>query len=327
MKRLVKGVAVSILTMAASSPERHVQRRAELKNSAAMHDGKTMLKHELTPLEHAQFLHEKQEGVIQLKAREDLRLNVKGAELKNGDPLILYPCTPRAHEHFKLRGNMIRVTAKNDFCLNVEGGVDAGNKIITWPCAQDGRKKPHEEFVFDDIGRIHPAKHNEFCMNAKEGVGLGAELILWHCADDAQPNELFEFSSGVIRSKHKPELRFNVQGGSIAESAPLIMWRCEADKHEVFEFTERGQMRLRTKPDMCLHAEGGLIPGRGIVLWPCSINDPVPDNELFSYDEEKNLVYAVAEPNLVFTVKLSNSTEFNMGDQIILWPLKYKTEL
>lgn len=271
-------------------------------------------------------MYDRGEGVLQFKARAKLRLVVKGDSMAQGNPLILDECVPRTHELFKLKGEVLRATANGDHCLDVEGGVEAGNKIIAFPCPKD-KKTLHEEFEFDELGRIRLARNNDFCVNARGGIGLGAELILWHCGETAQPNELFELAGGVVRALHNPDLHFNIRGGDITKSAPLVLWRCEASQHAIFEFTERGQVRPKASPELCLNAEGGLEPGRSIVLWPCSTQKVVPHNEFFSYDEEKQLIYAATEPNLVFTADIAKATDFQSGDRIMLWPLQYKTEL
>jgi len=307
--------------------ERARDRQAELQREAVWHDGKTELKHHRTPQQETQFLYDEKEGVITLRDKGVLRLNAKGSKMEEGDPLILYPCSAHMHELFKLRGNLIRVAANHDFCLNVEGGANKGNKIVTWTCAQDGKKQDHEDFIFDDVGRIRLKKKSDMCINAKEGISLGAELILWPCADEEQPNEVFELKHDMIRSSYKPEFHFNIKGGNLSHSSPLILWRCDAANHEKFEFTERGQVRAKLKPRMCLNAEGGLQPGNRIILWPCTTSGPVPDNEFFYYDKERLLIYSAVDPNLVMTARNVEGVEFALGDHIIIWPLKYKTEV
>jgi len=184
----------------------------------------------------------------------------------------------------------------------------------------------HEDFIFDDVGRIRLAQKHELCVNVKHGVSLGAELILWPCQDDEQPNELFELRHDMIRSKVYPEFHFNIQGGNLSHPTPLIMWRCDAATHEMFEFTDRGQVRSKSMPHMCFNAEGGLHPGRGIVMWPCTTVGPVPDNEYFLYSEKTQVIYAAVDPTLVFTVSHAGGEDLNSGDGLMLWPWKYQTE-
>eukprot|EP00930_Biecheleria_cincta_P098846 TRINITY_DN90495_c0_g1_i1.p1 TRINITY_DN90495_c0_g1~~TRINITY_DN90495_c0_g1_i1.p1 ORF type:complete len:319 (+),score=66.58 TRINITY_DN90495_c0_g1_i1:71-958(+) len=275
--------------------------------------------------EHAKFVFD--DGLIKLQADESLRLNVKGGA-NPGDGVILWPCNAHAHESFDLMEGGIKVRY-SQLCLNAEGGPNPGARIVTWPCGQDGEKVEHEEFQMGSDGRITLSKHPHLCINVKgSDFNHGGELILWPCGNDEEDaavaaNEEFIYKQeeGLIQLKAKPEFHFNVAGGILDNSSHLNLYTCQGHSHEIFEFVDE-RVRLRYKPSSCLNAEAGLGAGHRIVAWPCE--EEPQDNERFAYDPDRNVIYAVAQPDLVFNVKHAN---VNAGTDIVLWYIDDKTEL
>merc|ERR1712217_309627 len=148
------------------------------------------------------------------------------------------------------------------------------------------------------------------------GIQLGAELVLWPCG--AEPNhkhDVFVYKDGLIQLKSDPDYHFNAQGGDVTSSVPVVLWRCEPSKHEVFEFTyPDNRMRLKHKSEMCVNAEGGLAQGSRLIVWPCA--PEVDVNERFIYDETNQVISPQAIRTLAYNVKGGNVQN---GGEVILW--------
>jgi len=259
--------------------------------------------------------------VIELLEKPELRLNVKGGGMEPGDPLVLWPCSPHMHEIFNITGGSIHLVANMDLCLNAEAGVSRGTRIITWPCAQDGVKVPHEDFVLGADGRIRVAAHPDMCIAVKgDTVQNGAEIVLLPCLEDNRTTgrDVFSYNGGMIQVAARPSYHFNVKGGDVAKlNSPLVLWGCEPSNHEVFERTDDKRLRLKRKPDLCVNAAHGVGHGASLIAWPCDKNEAQP-NEQFEYDEKLQIIYSVAMPHLVFNAKGGGMQQ---GDEIVLWPL------
>jgi len=268
-------------------------------------------------VKHSQFKYQKESGTIELVADPSLRLNVAGGELKQGDPLVLFPCVPQAHELFTLEDGVIKLQHSQSLCLNAAGTND-GAKIVIWHCGQPGDRVVHPEFVLGKDGRIRLRQRPKMCINAGSGrLTMGTHLMLFPCATDtAHPNEVFVFKDGLIQLKFQPTLHFNIMGVEMALSSEVVLWSCQASSHEIFEFRE-GRLHMKNQPDMCITAEGGVVNGHRLVAWPCSTDVPA-SNELFSYDAERQVIYSGDDPNMGFNVK---GGVMSAGGQIILWPL------
>lgn len=275
--------------------------------------------------DHAKFLVD--DGVIRLEGDRSLRFNVAGG-IEEGNPLILYPCAPHSHEVFDISEGVIRLHHAPSICLNAEAGANAGANIVTWHCPQPGAEvHENEEFVFADNGQIHLKLNRNMCLNVPEGrFSLGTKLILFPCQEDAtdNQNEIFEFHDGLIRVKAKPTFHLNIEGANLSASNNVVLWECQPNAHEVFEFTDMGQIRMKNQKNMCVNAEGGLRAGARMIVWPCSGEETVPPNEHFAYDAEAHVIYAVDAPSLGFNVKEADKA---MGGEIILWPLSHGDEL
>jgi len=125
----------------------------------------------------------------------------------------------------------------------------------------------------------------------------------------------------LIQLKANPEFHFNVAGGILDNTSHLNLYSCQAHGHEIFELVDE-RVRLKYKPSLCLNAEAGLGAGHRVLVWPCE--DEPQENERFAYDPDRNVIYAVAQPDLVFNVKHANTAA---GTEIVLWHIGDKEEL
>lgn len=255
-------------------------------------------------------------GVIELVDNPQLRINVKGGAMNKGDRLILWPCSPHDHELWDVEDYVIKLRG-SPLCLNAEGGARPGARIVTWPCSHRGVTEPHEEWTFDEDGRIRLVEHPEFCISVRGGlVEVGANLILWKCGNDpGHAHDIFVNTGGLIQLKANRDFHLNAQGGDLLNSALVVLWKCTPAKHEIFEFTwPDNRMRLKHKPEMCVNAEGGLGQGNFLIVWPCHEEPEV--NERFVYDRERQVIHPQVIPTLAFNVKGGNTQN---GGELILW--------
>lgn len=256
-------------------------------------------------------------GAIELIANPALRLNVKGGAMKEGDPLILWPCSAQKHELFDMADGVIKLRTNPVLCLNAEGGPNIGARIVTWPCAHRGTTDPNEEFSLGRDGRIRLRTHPNLCINVKGGaITMGAEIVLWACTEgDNSTNDKFVYQDGLFQLQANQDFHLNCAGGDVTNTSSLVLWRCEPSLHEIFEFTfPESRIRMKHKPEMCVNAEGGLGPGARLIIWPCQ--PEVQFNERFVYDKEREVIHPMAIPTLAFNVKGGNVAN---GGEIILW--------
>lgn len=262
-------------------------------------------------------------GLLELVADKSLRLNVAGGQLQHGDPLVLYPCGAHSHELFALEDGKIKLQANPGMCLNAEGGIVDGAKIVTWHCGTPTATSENEEFFMGRDGRIRLRRHKDKCINVQNGEAkAGAQLILYPCSDDdTTHNDVWEFEDGIIKLKHNPELHLNVAGGDIHNSSDVVLWGCQASRNEVFEF-HGNRLRLAQVPDLCINSEHGVGANARLVAWPCHDDGEQP-NELFRYDEDRQVVVSLVDENLAFNVR---GAAMHAGSEIVLWPLKEGTD-
>lgn len=266
---------------------------------------------------HMQFIFDTS-GVIQMKNNKDLRLNVKGGDLKHGDPIVLWTEQEENHEQFTEENGFIKLKTNPGMCLNIEGGLSVGHNLVTWPCGESTSAHPNEQFQFAKGGRIHPKSDSNLCLNVKAAdFQPGAEIVLWKCEGSGHAHELFKQDGSRIHVLNHPELHFNVAGGDISTpGAKVVLYNDHPSTHEVFEIFE-GRIHLKQHTELCLNAEGGLSVGHRIVLWPCS---PVPaENELFHLDKATGAIVSSRMPELAFNAAGGG---MNLGDEIVLWNIK-----
>merc|ERR1712110_682012 len=83
-------------------------------------------------------------------------------------------------------------------------------------------------------------------------------------------NEIFTYNDGIIRLQAEPSLHFNVAGADLENSSSkLVLWNCQPGRNEVFELDFEGRLRLKQAPGLCLNVQGGLAPGRPLIVWHC----------------------------------------------------------
>jgi len=192
-----------------------------------------------------------------------------------------------------------------------------GARIVTWPCAHRGFPESHENFEHGQDGRIRLKAHPEMCINVKQGrVALGTEVVLWKCGEeDSHSHDKFVYQDGLIQLQSQRDFHLNVAGGDITNSAAIVVWNCAPAVHEVFEFTfPENRIRMKHKPEMCINAEGGLVQGARLVLWPCHA-DPEP-HERFVYDKVRQVIHPQYVNTLGLNVKGGNMQN---GGEVILW--------
>lgn len=132
-------------------------------------------------------------GLIKVKKFPDFHFNIVGGSLTEPAHLVLWVCHPGAHEVFefvkrqgdgdKLKGQ-VRLKLVPELCLNAEGGVGLGHRIVVWPCSEEGQ--PNEDFDYDPIRNvIYSAAHPNLGFNVKGGnTAPGGEIVLWSLVQD-----------------------------------------------------------------------------------------------------------------------------------------------
>jgi len=118
-------------------------------------------------------------GYIQVKAKPDFHFNVQG-EVKAGAGVVLWDCQAAAHEALEFtKDSRIRFKMGNEWCLNAENGVAAGNRIIAWRCAD--KPAANELFKYDAKRKVvYSVENPDLGFNAAGGtMQAGDEIVLW----------------------------------------------------------------------------------------------------------------------------------------------------
>jgi len=255
--------------------------RLNLKGSGAFEEqGAPLILWPCGPADHEQFKFE--DGLIKLKANEQLCLNVEGGA-GAGRLLNLYPCEHDGnrvpHEEFDMRSDgRISLKQEPNVCLNVKGGsITYGAEITTWPC---GTFAENEVFHFSKDGMISAKEKPDFHFNIQGDLTAGSRVWLWSC--EVGPHEAFEFTTDArIRMKMKNEYCLNAEGG-VAQGHRIIVWPCseEPQPNELFKY-EGNTIFSVTNPELGFNvAGGGMNPGDEIVLWTLSEESEDDSEEL-----------------------------------------------
>jgi hypothetical protein len=250
------------------------------------------------------------DGTFELEANRSLRINLGGKGQMRWAELA--PGKAARHEKFAFRNGAITLDVNPTICLGAEGGAIAeGARIRAQPCEAGAE---HQQFIMNRDGRIR-ASSQHICMSAREGaMSLGSEIVLGACAGDASA---FAHRGGKLsfRKPQRADLHFNIQGGSM--DGAVVLWKSEPAHSDQFEWSEAGQLRLKSRNQTCLIAQQGIVQGSQIIGWPCKAEgeEPTP-NELFGYDQARSVIYAKADPELVFNAK---GGKMAPGDHIVLW--------
>ena len=111
-------------------------------------------------------------------------------------------------------------------CLNVEGGVKLGARIIAWSCAGGA----NEKFVAD--GSWIKLAGTNYCLGA-ESRNKGAQIRLQQCNNNFSTQN-FAFSGMLI--KHNSGYCMNLSGAGWfgiqdAVGKPAILWDCQSNAY------------------------------------------------------------------------------------------------
>lgn len=114
-------------------------------------------------------------------------------------------------------------------CMNVEGGVRIGARVIGWPCAGGA----NEKFVADGSW-IKLAGTND-CLTAASR-SQGAELHLEPCSNNWQTQN-FAFSGNTI--KHNTGYCVDLKGAgwynlNDGQNKPVILWSCNGGRNQAW---------------------------------------------------------------------------------------------
>lgn len=120
--------------------------------------------------------------------------NVKGAETRDGTPVIQYPLSDRSNERWEsdaVGGGYYRFrSVSSDKCLNVAGGGNEdGARVIIYTCGNAANEL--WRFVRKGIGYQIVAKSSGKCLNVAGGVGVGNDLIQYTCTAAGVPNDVW----------------------------------------------------------------------------------------------------------------------------------------
>lgn len=255
-------------------------------------------------------------GVFKLLENPSLRLRFQFDEGDGlGQPLGLWPCMPQRHELFILTAGRIRPKHAPDMCLGESNDPDSWSIIATWRC--DTLSVEHFTMTID--GRIRPEGRRHVCLYLPEGW---IEPLMHTCTESAT-NEVFELADGLLRIKSHPDYHLSVDGGHLGVPGSVVMGACQAQTHEIFEFTKEYRLRLMKRKDRCIKAERGLEVGGRLILHHCPAERPTR-NEQFRYDPSSGAILALQKQTLGFSVKQANTLA---GGEIVLWPLSAGREL
>jgi len=133
---------------------------------------------------------------IELRFARDAAGNVQSLELHQGGQV--------------LRG-------QNGLCLDVSGGLRAGNPLIAYRCSGGDNQR----FTWTPYGEL---RAGSLCLDVEGGSQReGARVVAWECRD--QPNQKWAWDRGAIRSQYTG-MCLDIQGGRARSGQPVVMWPC-----------------------------------------------------------------------------------------------------
>jgi len=156
---------------------------------------------------------------------------------------------------------------------------------------------------------IKPKKNPLYCWNVEFGLNKGARVILWPCG--REPNALFRFAEGTLRTMELPELCFNKDPAK-KKTSSVVTGQCgekETWQWELFRDKVSGKHRIfREKGDsnLCLSVKT-VKHNAELSALPC---DDQPEHSLFTMDyvvpedqrgEEELLQVFEAKPSVPVT--------------------------
>eukprot|EP00927_Polykrikos_kofoidii_P079827 TRINITY_DN76662_c0_g1_i1.p1 TRINITY_DN76662_c0_g1~~TRINITY_DN76662_c0_g1_i1.p1 ORF type:complete len:369 (+),score=54.82 TRINITY_DN76662_c0_g1_i1:54-1109(+) len=126
-------------------------------------------------------------GFVRLKAHPNLHWNVVGGDLSSPSSVVLWWCQPRHHDQFEFtKDRRLRLTEHKHLCVEVDGGIATGRRLVVRPCAQ-GLPAPRELFAYDEMQQEVFSVHFPnlaFSVQATQealpaGAASGLEAVLW----------------------------------------------------------------------------------------------------------------------------------------------------
>jgi len=122
-----------------------------------------------------------------------------------------YPPTPAP-----VRGGQV-LRGQNGLCLDVSGGLRAGNPLIAYRCSGGDNQR----FTWTPYGEL---RAGSLCLDVEGGSQReGARVVAWECRD--QPNQKWAWDRGAIRSQYTG-MCLDIQGGRARSGQPVVMWPC-----------------------------------------------------------------------------------------------------
>ncbi|MGH4031182.1 RICIN domain-containing protein [Actinomycetota bacterium Odt1-20B] len=133
-------------------------------------------------------------------------------------------------------------------CLTVQGASKANGAVANqYRCVGAANQKWHLESTGGDPSGASVVLRNRNsgkCLTVHGGVGKGHKLTQWECL--GQDNQIFGYIPGMIRSTKlistpvTARLVVDVQGGSHADNAPVIMWRDHSRQNQMWDLSRKG---------------------------------------------------------------------------------------
>lgn len=109
------------------------------------------------------------------------------------------------------------IRGQNGLCLDVSGGLKAGNELIVFRCAGTD----NQQF---NSGRNGEMRVGNLCLDVANGNRSdGARVIAWECR--GQPNQSWSWSRGEIRSNLTGKC-LDIEGGRARSGQAVVMWPC-----------------------------------------------------------------------------------------------------
>ncbi|MDR6215723.1 lectin [Paracidovorax wautersii] len=118
-------------------------------------------------------------------------------------------------------GQLLR--GQNGLCLDVAGGLRAGNPLIAYRCAGGDNQR----FTWTPYGEL---RAGHLCLDVEGGSQReGARVIAWECRD--QPNQKWAWDRGSIRSQYTG-MCLDIQGGRARSGQSVVMWPCSGSANQ-----------------------------------------------------------------------------------------------
>ncbi|MFD4481591.1 RICIN domain-containing protein [Streptomyces sp. NPDC058471] len=130
-------------------------------------------------------------------------------------------------------------------CITAHGGVARHAKIDQYRCVNGaGNQRWYVEAVNASMmTKIHPAGNMNLCVDIPGGsYNQGTQPVLWNCNGRVNQQFLLLCGGNHTHCQVRPAAGsqrhkcLSVQGGSSANNARLILWKCNGAKDQKFTF-------------------------------------------------------------------------------------------